>query len=102
MRVETLSDVYFGDTEASFLLLLGAVSFVLLIACVNVANLLLARGTQRRKELTIRTALGARRGRLVQQLLAESLLLSLAGGALGVLLAEGGIYLVSILAPAQV
>src|SRR5918994_3727322 len=101
MRVETLSDVYFGHMEASFLLLLGAVSFVLLIACVNVANLLLARGTERRKELTIRAALGARRGRLVGQLLAESLLLSLAAGALGVLLAVGGSQLVSVLAPAQ-
>jgi putative ABC transport system permease protein len=101
MRVQTLSDLYFGRTEASFLLLLGAVSFVLLIACVNVANLLLARGTERRRELTIRAALGAKRRRLVAQLLAESLLLSLAGGALGVLLAVGGSQLVSVLAPAQ-
>jgi putative ABC transport system permease protein len=102
MRVQTLSDLYFGHTEASFLLLLGAVSFVLLIACVNVANLLLARGTERRRELTIRAALGAKRRRLVAQLLAESLLLSLAGGALGVLLAVGGTQLVSVLAPARI
>jgi putative ABC transport system permease protein len=101
MRLEGLQDAYFGDMEASFLFLLGAVSFVLLIACVNVANLLLARGTERRKELTIRAALGARRGRLVSQLLAESLLLSVAGGTLGVLLAVGGNQLVSILAPAN-
>ena len=102
MRIQTLSDLYFGRTEASFLLLLGAVSFVLLIACVNVANLLLARGTERRRELTIRAALGAKRRRLVAQLLAESLLLSLAGGALGVLLAVGGTQLVSVLAPARI
>jgi putative ABC transport system permease protein len=100
MRVESLQSVYFGDMETSFLFLLGAVSFVLLIACVNVANLLLARGKERRKELTIRAALGAKRGRLVWQLLAESLLLSAAGGAVGVLLAMGGNQLVSILAPA--
>jgi putative ABC transport system permease protein len=102
MRIQTLSDLYFGHTEDSFLLLLGAVSFVLLIACVNVANLLLARGTERRRELTIRAALGAKRGRLVRQLLAESLLLSFAGGALGVLLAVGGTQLISVLAPARI
>ncbi len=101
LRVERLQDAYFGNMEASFFYLLGAVSFVLLIACVNVANLLLVRGKERRKELTIRAALGAKRGRLVQQLLAESLLLSFAGGAVGVLLAVGGNELVSILAPAE-
>jgi predicted permease len=101
MRLERLQDSYFGDMEASFLFLLGAVSFVLLIACVNVANLLLARGKERRKELTIRAALGAKRGRLVGQLLAESLLLSFAGGAVGVVLAVGGNQLVSVLAPAE-
>ena len=101
MRVEPLHKTYFGVMEQSFLLLLGAVSLVLLIACVNVVTLLLARGTERRLELTVRAALGANRGRLVKQLLAESVLLSLAGGALGVWLAVGGNEIVSMLTPAQ-
>lgn len=101
-RVTPLARQVAGDTRRPLLLILGAIGVVLLIACANVANLLLSRSLGRRKEFTLRAALGAGHGRLMRQLLTESILLACVAGLAGLALAEAGIYFVKTFGPPNI
>jgi predicted permease len=97
----TLAETVYGNVRGGLLVMLGAVGVVLLIACANVANLLLARGSVRAGEMAMRAALGASRGRLVTQLLVEAFVIATLGGTLGVALARGGLHTLLQLAPSN-
>lgn len=102
VTVASLDEALLGHVRGGLLLLLGAIGFVLLLTCANIANLLLGRAAGRNRELAIRSSLGASRGRLVRQLLAEALVLAVIGGTLGLLLARWGTQLLVAISPGNI
>jgi putative ABC transport system permease protein len=102
LKVVPIQKQIIGDIRAPLMILVGTVSFILLIACSNVANLLLSKSVVRRREIAIRTAVGATRGRLIRQMTTESLLIALIGGGLGVLLAGWGISILLAINPGNI
>jgi putative ABC transport system permease protein len=102
VRVLGLQEALVGDFRAMMMILMGAVVFVVLIACANLANLLLTSAARRQKEIAVRLSLGANRGRVVRQFLTESLLLAVLGGIAGLLLAFGGMTLINSLLPSAI
>jgi len=102
IKLVSLREFLVGDTRPAILVLMGSVIFLLLIACANVANLLLARATVMQKEIAVRVAIGATRGHLIRQFLTESVLLSLIGGVFGLLLAYGAVKIIVDFSPANI
>src|SRR6266542_1279388 len=102
LRVMGLQEALLSDARTMMLMLLGAVGFVMLIACANLANLLLTAAARRQKEIAVRLSLGASRNRVVRQFLTESLLLAASGGVAGLLLAAGGMTLINALLPSTI